>query len=403
MSRRLRVTLAFTALLAVVLAAAGAVIHLRFAADLHRSQDRGLRAAVAALADAAERGGVAGTLPGGAGLAADEDVAQVVRPDGTVIAASAEGPVPLLTSAVRAAALRGPVLADRPGDARLDEGLRLAAVPVRVGGRPAVAVVGASSDEVHEAVVTLGRVEAVGLGAALLVGALGAWLLAGAVVRPVREALARERRFTADASHELRTPLTVLKAELEVGRMEGGDAEELRAVLRSAEEEVDRLSRLADDLLVLARADAGGLVLRRGDVAVDEVLARAARGRDGVAVAPSGLRVTGDDLRLEQAVGNLIDNALRHGAPPVEVGARREDGVVRIVVRDHGAGIPPDFLPRATERFSRPDGARSGGSGLGLAIVAAVARAHGGQVRLRSDGRETVAELELPTTHAKFG
>ncbi len=397
MSRRLRVTLAFTALLAVVLAAAGTVVHLRFAADLQRSQDQGLRSAAARLTAAAEAGGAAARLPGATGVESDEDVAQVLDADGTVIAASARAGVPLLTPGQRAAALRRPLVVDRPGDARLDEGLRLVAVPARTAAGPAVAVVGASSDEVDEAVATLVRVEALGLGAALLAGALGAWFLAGAVVRPVRAALERERRFVADASHELRTPLTTLKAELEVTRLEGGDADALRAGLASAEEEVDRLSRLAEDLLVLARADADGLALRPGDVAVDEVLRRAARGRDGVHIATSGLHVHADAPRLEQAVRNLVDNALRHGAPPVEVRAREEDGLVRIAVRDHGPGIPPGFAPRALDRFSRADEGRAGGgAGLGLAIVAVIARAHGGDLRLRDAAPGTIAELDLP-------
>ena len=404
MSRRLRVTLAFTALLAVVLAAAGAVVHLRFASDLQRSQDQGLRSEAARLVAAAEGGGPGERLPGAAGTQPDEDVAQVVRPDGTVIAASPGAGVPLLTAAQLDAARRGPLVADRPGDGRIDEALRLVAVPARSGGGPAVAVVGASADEVREANATLVRVEALGLGAALVAGALGAWLLAGAVVRPVRAALDRERRFVADASHELRTPLAVLKAELEVTRMEGGDADALRAGLRSAEEEVDRLSRLADDLLVLARADADGLALRPGDVELDDVLTRAARGSRDVRVAPSGLRVRADALRLEQGVRNLIDNGLRHGAPPVEVRAVDRGGMVRIAVRDHGGGIPPGFAPRALDRFSRADEARAtGGAGLGLAIVAAIARAHGGDVRLRDAEPGTVAELDLPTDHAKFG
>ena len=404
MSRRLRVTLAFTALLAVVLAAAGAVVHLRFASDLQREQDQGLRSAAARLAAAAERGGPGERLPGAAGAEPDEDVAQVLRPDGHVIAASPGAGAPLLTAPQLDAARRGPIVADRPGDGRIDEALRIVAIPARSGGGPAVAVVGASADEVDEATATLLRVEAVGLGAALLAGALGAWLLAGAVVRPVRAALDRERRFVADASHELRTPLATLKAELEVTRMEGGDADALRAGLRSAEEEVDRLSRLADDLLVLARADADGLALRPGDVDLDDVLARAARGSGDVRVAPSGLRVRADALRLEQGVRNLIDNGLRHGAPPVEVRAVQRDGLVRIAVRDHGPGIPPGFAPRALDRFSRADEARAtGGAGLGLAIVAAIARAHGGDVRLRDARPGTVAELDLPTEPAKFG
>jgi two-component system, OmpR family, sensor kinase len=396
-SRRLRVTLAFTVLLAGVLAAAGAVVHLRFTADLQRSQDQGLRSAAARLAAAAERAGAGERLPGAPGVEPDEDVAQILSAGGRVISASARGGTPLLTDVQRADALRGPVVADRPGDRRVDEALRVVAVPVRVAGAPAVAVVGASADEVDEAVATLLRVEALGLGAALLAGALGAWALSGAVVRPVQAALERERRFVADAGHELRTPLSVLKAELEVTRIEDPGADALRTALASAEEEVDRLIRLADDLLVLARADAGDPALCLGDVRLDDVVARAARGRHGVHVVPGGLRMVADPLRLEEAVRNLLDNALRHGAPPVEVRTRQEDGRVRIAVRDHGPGIPPAFLPRALDRFSRADPGRgAGGTGLGLAIVAAIAGAHGGALRLEDAAPGLLAVLDLP-------
>ena len=186
--------------------------------------------------------------------------------------------------------------------------------------------------------------------------------------------------------------------------MEGGDADALRAGLRSAEEEVDRLSRLADDLLVLARAGRrDGLALRPGDVELDDVLTRAARGSGDVRVAPSGLRVGG---RAATGAGGAQPHRQRPAPrpPPVEVRAVNRGGMVRIAVRDHGGGIPQGFAPRALDRFSRADEARAtGGAGLGLAIVAAIARAHGGDVRLRDAEPGTVAELDLPTDHAKFG
>jgi signal transduction histidine kinase len=200
------------------------------------------------------------------------------------------------------------------------------------------------------------------------------------------EGLERERRFVADAGHELRTPLASLRAELEVALRRPRTWEELEAALRSASEEVERLVQLAEDLLTLSRDAEGGLPLRRSRFEVstllDTVRARFAEsGRPIEIQAPSGLFLEADRARLERALGNLVDNALRHGRGTISMEAAQEQRWVVIRVRDEGPGLPPEFLPRAFERFSRADEARSGeGIGLGLAIVAAVARAHGGHV-----------------------
>jgi signal transduction histidine kinase len=395
MSLRARVTLALAAMLAIVLVATAAYVRARVADDLQDAQDRSLRARSAQLAAAVERGALGPGLPDAPGVETDEDVAQVLAADGTVVAGTREALEPLLP-----AGRRRPGFHDRPGDERLDEDLRLLATAARTrDGRPVLAVVGASADEVDEARSALTTAQAAGLAAALLVGGLGAWWLAGAVVRPVRAALERERRFVADAAHELRTPLAVLRSELEVTRMEDSGEEGLRAALSSAQEETERLSRLADDLLLLARADEDGVPLHPREVELGPLLARAARGRPGVTVEPTDLRVRADDLRLEQAVRNLVDNALRHGAAPVDVAARRAGATVTISVRDHGSGLPDGFADRAFERFARGGAARGdgdGGAGLGLSIVAAIARAHGGEARLRAADPGTVAELVLP-------
>ena len=201
-------------------------------------------------------------------------------------------------------------------------------------------------------------------------------------------ALEHERRFVADASHELRTPLGMLRTELELALRRERSAEELRAALVSASEETDRLARLAEDLLVLARADRGRLPLRVRQLAVAELLedvrrryaAQAAEAGRELAVGPvDGLEVDADATRLEQALGNLVDNALRHGRGPIGLEATARSGVLELHVVDRGPGLPADFVPRAFERFSRADEARTGpGSGLGLAIVQVIARAHGG-------------------------
>ena len=203
----------------------------------------------------------------------------------------------------------------------------------------------------------------------------------------LEEGLARERRFVADASHELRTPLASLRTELELAQRRPRSQAELEDALRSAAEEVERLARLAEDLLVLARADDGRLPLSLGSHYLREVLDAVAgrfdtgRGRRGArSRCPRRLmRSSPGTRRLDQALGNLVDNALRHGAGTVRLEGAVEDGTLELRVSDDGAGFPQDFLPHAFERFSRVDVARTGGgTGLGLAIVDAIARAHGG-------------------------
>jgi two-component system OmpR family sensor kinase len=202
--------------------------------------------------------------------------------------------------------------------------------------------------------------------------------------------LARERRFVADASHELRTPLASLRTELELALRRPRSPEELRAALVSAADETDRLALLADDLLVLARSDEGELHLGAEPVPVRDLLETVARrfaARAGEAEralevdAPGDLTVVGDRIRLEQALGNLVDNALRHGAGAVRLDAQSQNGSARLRITDEGAGFPPAFLPEAFVRFSQADEARgSGAAGLGLALVEAIVRAHGGSV-----------------------
>jgi two-component system, OmpR family, sensor kinase len=155
----------------------------------------------------------------------------------------------------------------------------------------------------------------------------------------------------------------------------------------SAAQETNRLSQLAEDLLLIARADQGGLPIRAERVSVDDLLSAAAqrfvdrsreRGRD-LNVQPGRSYVEVDLVRVEQALTNLIENALTYGAGEIDLFVVERDDVVELHVTDAGAGFPDDFLERAFDRFSRADEARNtGGSGLGLSIVALIAQAHGG-------------------------
>ena len=218
-------------------------------------------------------------------------------------------------------------------------------------------------------------------------------------------ALERERRFVADASHELRTPLAMLRAELDLALRRERTPEELDKAVRSAAEETERLSRLAEDLLVLARAEGGELPVRREPVSAVELIDGIAErfrpraddaGRVIETGAEDGLVLPVDRLRAEQAVGNLVDNALRHGRGRILVEARRGgDSTVELHVRDDGPGFPQGLAAHAFEPFSRGDAARTGpGAGLGLAIVDVIARAHGGSAHV--EGAD--AWIELPAS-----
>ena len=222
------------------------------------------------------------------------------------------------------------------------------------------------------------------------IGALGRTL--NEMLDRLEAALARERRLVSDASHELRTPLTTIRAELELALRGERDAAELRAAIASADEEARRMSRLADDLLVLARSDQGRLPLRPEPCPAQELLAAAVR-RSEAAFAPTGRSITATDGgaamvladpdRVAQALDNLIANSLVYGGGPVQLTSAEREELVELHVLDRGAGFSEEFLPFAFERFSRAAGGRQG-TGLGLAIVAAIARTHGGRVAARN-------------------
>jgi two-component system, OmpR family, sensor kinase len=216
----------------------------------------------------------------------------------------------------------------------------------------------------------------------------------------------RERRFVADAGHELRTPVAVVKTELE-GAMRTGDyGPDVREALVAAIEECDRLAQLAEDLLVVARSAEGELPVRPEELEVrallDDVRQRfadraAQRNRSIRVEAENGLRLTGDPLRVRQAVGNLVDNALRHGDGEIVLRSRRASTGVEVEVSDSGLGFEPAIADRAFERFARGDRARTrGGTGLGMAIVRAVAEAHGGRAEIVAAGDGATVRIWLP-------
>src|SRR5215210_6860056 len=425
---RVRVTLAFAGVMAVVLLATGLFVYLRLAADLDATIDQGLRSRASDVAALVARSGGTLAAPGRPQLVEPgEDLAQVLDESGRVVGATRDfGRAPLLSAAERRRAARAAFTVERDALGPDGDPARLLAAPVRARGRRLVVVAGAFLDDRRDELHSLAGLLAVGGAGALLLASLAGYGVAAGALRPVERmrrraagiqtadpgarlpvppardeigrlgetlnamlerleaAFERERTFVADASHELRTPLSVLKTELELALREGRTREQLVDALRSAAEETDRLVRLAEDLLVIARSDQGRLPIRPTRLAARDVLdgvaeRHAGHGGSVEVRGAEGLEVDADRLRLEQALGNLVDNALRYGGGAVELSAEPAGGGVRMWVRDGGAGFPDGFAAHAFERFTRADAARGrGGAGLGLAIVAAIAQAHGG-------------------------
>jgi two-component system OmpR family sensor kinase len=216
----------------------------------------------------------------------------------------------------------------------------------------------------------------------------------------------RERRLVADASHELRTPLSQLLLQADLALSRERTPEELRAALTHVRRDVRRLVRLADDLLLIARADEGRLPLRRDVVRVVDVAEEArdrfaetarAAGREIVVEIDPGVRAFADRDRLGQLVDALLDNALIHGDGDVRISAGTAGAAVTLRISDEGAGFPDEFRERAFERFATATTSRTGtATGLGLAIVAAIAEAHGGSASASNrpgGGAEVCVEL----------
>jgi two-component system OmpR family sensor kinase len=448
LSIRGRLALVCALLVGAMVIGLGAIVYLRLEADLRAAADDGLVTRAEELLNQPVAGDTMDIGPSDVG----DIFAQVVAADGRVVATTP--------------GLQGDVLA--PSDVATVDGDSIREIVVQAGGEPllsrvlaarqvdgTVLILGVAFDDQREALDRLlGLLVVVAPLAAALAAVVG-WVVAAAALRPVarmrREseaisgsepsrrldvpatrdelaelgaslnrmldrleaALQRERRFVDDASHELRTPLANLKVELELALRRSRTPDELEAALRSAAVETDRLTSLAEDLLVLARAADGRLPIRRDDIdlgaLVDDVVKRfAGRAEErGITLATSssvGGRARVDGVRVRQALGNLIENAMIHTpiGGRITVGIARSDGLITIAVADTGEGFPPGFMEHAFEPFSRADAARSpdrGGTGLGLAIVRVVAEGHGGTVQARNNpGGGATVELTLPWT-----
>jgi two-component system OmpR family sensor kinase len=444
---RLRLTVVFAAALAGTLAVTGLLLYLYVARSLDRTIDDSLRnrtADVTALIAQADHGLVEAPR---ASLGTAGGFAQVIDRRGHVVDGSPGATqAPLLTGAVLARAERGPVLIRRTAKDR--EPVRILATPVNAQDQRLVVVVGTSLRQNDASLATLRRALLLGSPLALAALAVLVYAMAASALRPVegmrsqaarlsadgleqrlsvpaaRDELSRlaetlndllsrlamsvdrERRFVADASHELRTPLALLRAEIELALDRPRPPSELAAALRSAGDETDRLTQLAEDLLLLARLQPRGVPIRTAWIDAGELLGcvasrfRQRADRDGrtLQVAGDATVLEADRLRLEHALSNLVENALRHGAGEIRLTATASAETVALQVSDEGPGFPDEFLPHAFERFAQADESRhERGTGLGLAIVAAIVEAHGGTVTAANQpGGGAVVRISIP-------
>ncbi len=450
LSIRARIAIAFAGALLLILLLAGTFVYLRVSDSLTSTLDDRLEVQVAELIAFTADGGLpAGGLPGATD---DEDgFSQLVRPGGEVVASSLAPEVGAALDAEALRRARSDPVTEELAIAGVDGEARVTAAPADGPAGELLVVAGISTEDRADALAGILGAFAIGGPLALLLAAGLGYLLAARSLAPVEAirrrageitlrhsgerlplpaaddeirrlgetlntmlnriegSLERERVFVADAAHELRTPLAVLRAELELALRPDRTPGEMRAALDSAAEEARRLSRLAEDLLVIARSDEGGLPIKREKVDLQPLLERVATRLEPAAVeagrtirveSATGLRADLDTMRIEQALGNLLDNALRHGEGEVLIAGGAQGESVFVEVSDDGPGFPPGFEAGAFERFSRADQARTeGGSGLGLAIVRAIAEAHGGSAGIGGGGGTTV-RIELPAVAA---
>jgi signal transduction histidine kinase len=460
-SIRARITAVATVAVAAVLVAASLGLLAVQRRELHASFDDNLEQRADDLAARLAAGSEPLIDP-----AADSDrVAQLVTPAGEVVAANDPSlagepiaPTPGDEDDDEVRTVAG--LGDE------DDAFRVLSRTVETPDGPLILHVGEETDDIDETLGSLSGSLAVAVPIVIAVLGVIVWRLVGRTLRPVEAirsevaaigatelhrrvpepstgdeiarlaatmnamlarleaATLQQQRFVADASHELRSPLTRIRTEAEValqGSERAGtnagdgaadaagaetgapDAAGAEAALVSVLEDTAELQRLVDDLLHLARTDAGAAPPERRPLDLDDVVMREVdRVRTGDRridpSAVSGAQVMGDAAQLARAVRNLLDNAVRHARSTVGVELRERDGVAVLVVRDDGPGIPPAERERVFERFTRLDDARSrdrGGSGLGLSIAKEIVEAHGGTIRIAGDGPGTAFVVEL--------
>jgi signal transduction histidine kinase len=427
----MRVTLIATLVAAAGLAAAGFLLVAGVHNSLLGSIDDAARERARTLSAAVSRGPVPDPLPSSG---ADTSIAQVVAPDGRVIASSREFDVGTTALAwPEHGQSTGERIEDRVAVARGQ--FRILVLPARTRGSDVTIVIASPLSDYDQAVSRVTAAALLGGPTLLLLLAVAVWTLVRYTLRVVdrirgqldtitsaglhrrvdvppaqddirrlvltmnqmltrlENAASTQRRFLSDAAHELRSPLAALRVQLDVSQRRS-DLDRWQHEAPRLIHDVDRLARLVDDLLALSRLDEGVRPGRRDLVDLDEIVlteARNLRLTSSLAIhareVSAGL-VAGDPDLLTRVVRNLLDNARRHARTRVDLSLSTTDGRVELVVADDGQGISPENREEVFRRFHRLDQARgrdAGGSGLGLAIVHDAVTAHRGTVHIEDN------------------
>ncbi|HMU56144.1 MAG TPA: heavy metal sensor histidine kinase [Nitrospira sp.] len=461
MPLRLRLTLWYGSALALVLIIFSTVLYLVTARNLRDSVDQSLEeTAVAAVRSLEERGflplvneeELMSQFPE---LARIDKFFQIFSPSGTITIRSPnvkQHELPLSRQALEVA-FSGRTIFESAKYPK-EPPLRLISVPIIYRGNLLYIVqVGTSMESVEQTLNRLLLVLLVTTPVALTVSLAGGWFLAGRALRPVdaitlaaqriaggdltqrlnvpasadeigrlaatfnnmiarlETSFRQIRQFSSDASHELRTPLTVMKGETELALRRPREAADYTVVLESNLEEIDRMTRIVDELLFLSRADMGEVKMEYLAVNLEVLLEDISRQasllgqeRDVQVVLGSvtPIVVRGDELRLRELFLNLVDNAVKYSrrGGTVEVTMTAVPGFAKIAVTDHGIGIAPGDLNRIFDRFYRTDDARAHtkkGTGLGLSICAWIAESHHGRIEVQSEfGKGSTFTVLLP-------
>lgn len=405
---RLRLTAWYVGTLLAILLLLGdglfGAITRRFDADL----DASLRVASNVLADAARTRGVQ--------RASNELVIpdrQLVVLDTSGNSVAAAQSAPWLARFAASAAKNGPRLISHRS--HRDAFLRAYAQPFTYDGHTYVAVAIADEIEVEDKYTALIALFGAAALSAVILVAIGGWFIARKSTEPVERTISYMRRFMADAAHELRTPLSVVRNRADIALQRHREPAEYEETLRGIERESTRMGRIVEDLLMLARADAGERPIERQHVFLDDIVLDAVEAARNL-VKQKHVRievgefeeaaVIGDPALIRQLVVILLDNAIKFSVESgrVLVRVRAVDGAAVVSIHDNGLGIPQDQLPHVFERFYRGDTARkrstsavSEGAGLGLSIAQWIAEEHGASIGIVSNAAHgTEVTVQFP-------
>ena len=417
-SLRTRLTLWYAGVLALSLIAFALVIYYAAAAIFYERQDESLRSTAQTVASAyieeleEMRSAAKANEVLLAELVFPSRYVEIAEPNGNAAALSANFSGNGLT--IPAATLN---------EARMHRaaftsvsGMRLAVVPLAPDRELGFAVVAEPLSVIDEGLRRLRLDFLAGVPLVLILASAGGYFLAHKSLVPIETSFKEQQRFIADASHELRTPLAVLRGETEVALSKDRTVDEYRESLSLINDEAERLSRIVEDLFILARQPvAKPAAFAKEQLSLNEVVKECARAAQVLAVRKgvqlrtdvdsASIALSGDDELLKRVVLNLLDNAVKYtpAGGEISVVLARKNGNAQIVVRDTGIGIPPAEQEHVFDRFYRVDKARSralGGAGLGLSIARLIVEAHGGKIHVKSvpgEGSKFTVELPLPS------